>query len=211
MNSPPPCPPQIEPHHWLEWVVGSQIEPALAALNLRSLSGSAAYDYLLYSDKLPRRNDGRLSSGLLRCYGHIEAGGWWSSGVDLLSPTFDASLWGCFKPDTPRLHLDDQKAVKYEHPPKVATEVFALRVPWAIGSKIAKRNNHDQAYCQRLCKQSAAAKEKSKAKKKASLREKTLALIQAQGATREQAEEVLATHQIVRSKQDQTTLLLPRS
>ena len=62
-----------------------------------------------------------------------------------------------------------------------------------------------------FCKQSAAAKEKSKAKKKAALREKTLALIQAQGATREQAEEVLATHQIVRSKQYQTTLLLPRS
>ena len=150
MNSSPSCPPQIEPHHWLEWVLGSQIEPALAALNLRSLSGDEAYDYLLYSDKLSRRNDGRLSSGLLRCYEHIEAGGWWSSGVDLLDPTLEASLWGCFKPDTPRLHLDNQKAVKYEHPPKVSTEIFALRVTWAIGAKIAKRNNHDQAYCQRL-------------------------------------------------------------
>ena len=150
MNSPPPCPPQIKPHHWLEWVVGSRIDPEIAALNLRSLSGSAAYDYLLYSNKLPRRNDGRLSSGILRSYEHIEAGGWWSSGVDVLSPTFDASLWGCFKPDTPRLHLDNQKRVKYEHPPKVSTEIFALRVLWAIGAKIAKRNNHDQAYCQRL-------------------------------------------------------------
>ena len=141
MNSPPPCPPQLKPHHWHEWVVGSKVDPALTALNVRSLSGSTAYDYLLYSDKLPRRNDGRLSSGLLRCYGHIEAGGWWSSGVDVLSPTFDASLWGCFKPDTPRLHLDNQKAVKYEHPPKVPTEIFALKVPEPIWDSIALRSS----------------------------------------------------------------------
>ena len=142
MNSPPPCPPQIKPHHWLEWVVGSRIDPEIAALNLRSLSGSAAYDYLLYSNKLPRRNDGRLSSGILRCYGHIhiEAGGWWSSGVDVISPTFDASLWGCFKPDTPRLNLDNQKVVKYEHPSKVSTEIFALKVPDSVWDRIAVRS-----------------------------------------------------------------------
>ena len=139
----------IHPRHYQEWR-SSAVDGEIIALNVQSLSGSTAYDYLLYSDKLSRRNDGRLSSGLLRSYEHIEAGGWWSSGVDLLGPTFDASLWGCFKPDTPRLHLDKQKRVKYEHPPKVATEIFALRVTWAIGSKIAKRNNHDQAYCQRL-------------------------------------------------------------
>ena len=134
------CPPQLKPHHWLEWVVSSQIEPALAALNVRSLSGDEAYDYLLYSDKLSRRNDGRLSSRILRCYGHIEAGGWWSSGVDILSRTLEASLWGCFKPDTPRLHLDNQKAVKYEHPPKVATEIFALKVPDSVWDRIAVRH-----------------------------------------------------------------------
>ena len=139
----------IHPRHYQEWR-SSAVDEEIIALNVRSLSGDEAYDYLLYSDKLSRRNDGRLSSGLLRSYEHIEAGGWWSSGVNLLSPTFDASLWGCFKPDTPRLHLDNQKRVKYEHPPKVSTEIFALRVTWAIGSKIAKRNNHDQAYCQRL-------------------------------------------------------------
>ena len=139
----------IDPRHHEEWR-SSAVDEEIIALNVRSLSGSTAYGYLLYSDKLSRRNDGRLSSGLLRSYEHIEAGGWWSSGVDVLSPTFDASLWGSFKPDMPRLHLDNQKAVKYEHPPKVSTEIFALRVTWAIGSKIAKRNNHDQAYCQRL-------------------------------------------------------------
>ena len=139
----------IHPRHYQEWR-SSAVDEEIIALNVRSLSGSTAYGYLLYSDKLSRRNDGRLSSGLLRSYEHIEAGGWWSSGVDVLSPTFDANLWGCFKPDTPRLHLDNQKAVKYEHPPKVSTEIFAFRVPWAIGAKIAKRNNHDQAYCQRL-------------------------------------------------------------
>ena len=150
MNSSPPCPPQLEPHHWHEWLVGSKVNPALTALNVRSLFGTEAYDYLLYSDKLPRRNDGRLSSGILQSYGHIEAGGWWSSGVDVLSPTFDASLWGCFKPDTPRISVDKGKPIKYEHPPKVDTELFALKVTWAIGLKIARRLNHEQEYAQRL-------------------------------------------------------------
>ena len=129
----------IHPNHYQEWI-SSSVDESIIRLNVRSLSGDEAYDYLLYSDKLPRRNDGRLSNGILRCYGHIEAGGWWSSGVDVLSPTFDASLWGCFKPDTPRLHLDNQKAVKYEHPPKVATEIFALRVPDSVWDRIAVRH-----------------------------------------------------------------------
>ena len=140
MSQIPPCPSYIEPHHWHEWIVGSQIDPEIAALNLRSLSGSTAYDYLLYSDKLPRRNDGRLSQGFLTSYRHLEQGGWWSSGVDILSPTLEASLWGCFKPDTPRLNLDKGKPIKYEHPPKVDTEIFALRVTNSIWDRIAKRH-----------------------------------------------------------------------
>ena len=137
MSQSPFCPPHIEPHHWREWVVGSRINPEIAALNLRSLSGSTAYDYLLYSDKLPRRNDGRLANGTLRCYRHIESGGWWSSGVDVLSPTLETSLWGCFKSDTPRFNIDKGKPIKYEHPPKVDTEIFALRVTNSIWDRIA--------------------------------------------------------------------------
>ena len=129
----------IDPRHHEEWR-SSAVDEEIIALNVRSLSGDEAYDYLLYSDKLSRRNDGRLSSGLLRSYEHIEAGGWWSSGVNILSPTFDANLWGCFKPDTPRLHLDKQKAVKYEHPPKVSTEIFALKVPDSVWDRIAVRS-----------------------------------------------------------------------
>ena len=129
----------IHPRHYQEWR-SSAVDGEIIALNVQSLSGIQAYDYLLYSDKLSRRNDGRLSSAILRSYEHIEAGGWWSSGVDLLSPTFDASLWGGFKPDTPRLHLDNQKAVKYEHPPKVSTEIFALKVPDSVWDRIAVRS-----------------------------------------------------------------------
>ena len=129
----------IHPNHYQEWI-SSSVDESIIRLNVRSLSGSTAYDYLLYSDKLPRRNDGRLSSGILRSYEHIEAGGWWSSGVNILSPTFDASLWGCFKPDTPRFHLDKQKRVKYEHPPKVSTEIFALKVPDSVWDRIAVRS-----------------------------------------------------------------------
>ena len=118
-------------------------------LNVRSLSGTTPHEHLLYSDKLPRRNNGRLSTAYLRRCEHWELGGWYCNGVDLLSG--DESLWGCFKPDHPRKVSKDGfdpnasgnklKTIKYEHPPKVPTEVFALRVPPLIASDIADRYN----------------------------------------------------------------------
>ena len=107
--------PNVAPKHYQEWRE-SAVDDDIIRLNVRSLSDSTAYDYLCYSDKLPRRNDGRLSAGTLKTYRHIEQGGWWCSGVDVLSPTTDESLWGCFKPNTPRLNLGKGKPIKYEHP-----------------------------------------------------------------------------------------------
>ncbi|MGL5874204.1 MAG: VapE domain-containing protein, partial [Xenococcaceae cyanobacterium] len=74
----------------------------------------------------------------LRKYQHVEAGGWWCNGIDLL--TGQGSQWGCFKPDSPRLDKHVRKIVKYETPPEVSTEVFALKVSQPIWEKIA--NTH---------------------------------------------------------------------
>ena len=124
-----------EQNHWREWL-DSGVEPEIVELNVKSLSGLASYDYLFYSPQISRRNDGRLRDGELKRYRHLEAGGWWCSGINLL--TFEDSLWGCFKPNKPRLD-GNGKTVKYEHPIKTTTEIFALRVPAHIWQWVARR------------------------------------------------------------------------
>jgi Domain of unknown function (DUF3854) len=115
----------------------SAIDSEIAALNFKSLSGNAVYDYLLYSEKISRRNDGRLRDGDMRRYAHLSDGGWWCSGINIL--TGSDSLWGCFKPNTARTDESNSKAIKYEHPPKVDTEIFALRIPPRIWELIGRR------------------------------------------------------------------------
>ncbi|MHC5722766.1 MAG: plasmid replication protein, CyRepA1 family [Nostoc sp.] len=114
----------------------SAIDSEIAALNFKSLSGNEAFEYLLYSDKISRRNDGRLRDGDMRRYAHLADGGWLCSGINIL--TGSDSLWVCFKPNTPRTD-ENGKAIKYEHPPKVDTEIFALRVPARIWELIGRR------------------------------------------------------------------------
>ncbi|PMB47351.1 bifunctional DNA primase/helicase [Fischerella thermalis CCMEE 5205] len=127
--------------HWQEWVVGSAVDPTLAQLNVRSLAGSEVYEYLLYAlDQTARRNDGRLRDCYLRKYAHIEAGGWWVSGLDPLN-NWSQMEWGRLKPDNPRIDFEKSKPVKYESPPKIPNRVTYLRVPLHIWHKIAKRYN----------------------------------------------------------------------
>ncbi len=121
-------------NHLREWQK-SCVDEELTRLNVTGLDGSTPSEYLLYSDELPRRNDGRVSNQILKRYEHTEEGGWWCSGVDLLTGRDD--LWGCFKPNFPRLTLDQRKLIKYEHPPKTPTGIFALRVPLPIWQRIA--------------------------------------------------------------------------
>jgi hypothetical protein len=117
----------------------SGVDDELIRLNVRPLQGEEVSDYLLYSDELPRRNDGRISQPILQQYAHLEAGGWWCSGIDIL--TGEPDLWGCFKPVQPRLSGDRQKPIKYEHPPKTPTGIFALKVPDSLWQKIAQHSN----------------------------------------------------------------------
>ena len=120
--------------HLLEWKA-SGVDEKLTQLNVVSLQGTSPSEYLLYSNSIPRRNDGRISDRFLQRYAHTDAGGWWCSGIDVLSGEED--IWGCFKPDRPR--NDRDKVIKYEHPPKTATSLFALRVPFSLWQEIAHR------------------------------------------------------------------------
>ena len=125
-------PSYIDPEHWQEWV-NSGVSPEIISGNVKSLSGDAAYDYLLNSESIPRRNDGRVRDWVLGRYAHVERGGWWCSGVKLTktSPTLweeTQSFWGCFKPNSP-YQDKERKSLKYEHPLKTATEAFLLTVP----------------------------------------------------------------------------------
>ena len=113
------------------------VDDQLTRLNVIPLKGSCPSDYLLYADALPRRNDGRVSHHILKRYEHTEQGGWWCSGIDLLTGSDD--LWGCFKPSSPRSSADARKLIKYEHPPLEPTGLFALRVPLHLWQRLASR------------------------------------------------------------------------
>ena len=115
----------------------SCVDEQLIRLNVTGLAGESPSEHLLYADTLPRRNDGRVSNAILDRYNHVEAGGWWCSGIDLLTGELD--LWGCFKPDSPRTHPQKGKIIKYEHPPQATTGLFALRVPLPLWERIAER------------------------------------------------------------------------
>lgn len=128
----------IDPNHWREWL-DSGVDPEIIATNVRSLSGAEGYGYLCYSRQLARTNTGRLASKWLKTYGHIEAGGWWCSGIDPLN-NWQAMPWGCFKPNCPRLPLEPgKKLIKYETPAKTATRAFFLAVPDHVAEKIYQR------------------------------------------------------------------------
>jgi hypothetical protein len=102
-----------------------------------SLEGDAPYERLLFSDSIKRLNSGRLPTWILKKYSHIEHGGWWASGIDPLTGLDD--LWGCFKPDKPRIDATKGKYQKYEHPLKAGATLFALKVPQSIWQKVSER------------------------------------------------------------------------
>lgn len=134
------CPFDIDPAHWNEWLA-SNIDKDLIKLNFLSLIGNEGYDYLLYSEHISRRNEGRLRSHDLKKYRHVEHGGWWCAGVDPLNG-YKRMDWGCFKPNKPRHQFDDRaKFIKYEHPYKESTRALLLKMPFHLWQKVSERHN----------------------------------------------------------------------
>ena len=152
--------------HQQEWL-DSAVSQSIIDLNVVSLKDFEAYDRLLYAIPLgDRRNDGRIRNKLLKRYAHIEQGGWWCSGVDVLN--YLDAVWGQFKPDVPYQYQkktditspwgepkrrvlektgfasrnsNNNKIIKYEPPKGVPTEIFALRVPLDVWQAVAARYN----------------------------------------------------------------------
>lgn len=140
----------ILPIHYQEWI-NSAVARNLIDLNVKSLQDFEPYDYLLYA--LPdsdRRNDGRIRDKILKRYAHVEAGGWWVSGIDLF--TGEDSIWGQFKPDIPYRYQEKtthgydfnqykNKLIKYETPKNVPTELIALKVSFLETWNVVKNQN----------------------------------------------------------------------
>ena len=136
----------LKASHLNEWL-SSAVHPDIIRLNVESLEGDAALERLTENaieaigkdQKTPHSYQYATSpvAKILGRYSDMSDQGWWASGINIL--TGEDSQWGCFKPDKPRISKEKGKAIKYEHPAKTPTEIFALRVPdhiWqAIGDK----------------------------------------------------------------------------
>ncbi len=133
-------PNQLTSAEYREFHQGSGIHPDLIDLNFFHLEGNTALDHLFISERLPRINTGTISYSVLKRYRHVEAGGWWVSGVDVLN-NYQDDPWGQFKPLQPRLSADKGKIIKYEAPPKHPTGIIALKVSRQLWHEIARLNN----------------------------------------------------------------------
>jgi Domain of unknown function (DUF3854) len=135
----------FQPQHSQEWL-SSGVDEEIINLNVKSLEGTTPYEYLIYSPKISRRNDGRLRDGDLRKYRHIEHGGWWCNGIDPLDD-YNPMMLGCFKPDRPRRDRNKiHKHIKYEHPYKEPTRAFFLQVPLKTWRLVSRYSGIDIPY-----------------------------------------------------------------
>jgi hypothetical protein len=147
----------LKASHFQEWR-SSAVDPSIISLNVESLSGDEAIERLTENaieaigkdQKVPHSFQYATSpvAKILERYKDMSSEGWWASGIDVL--TGQPSLWGCFKPDKPRVSQDKGKPIKYEHPAKTPTEIFALRVSYGIGLKIAEKQGLKDDYLARL-------------------------------------------------------------
>ncbi|MEM9510828.1 MAG: plasmid replication protein, CyRepA1 family, partial [Cyanobacteria bacterium P01_E01_bin.35] len=132
-------PNQLTSAEYQELYQGSGIHSDLIKHNFFHLEGQAALDRLFISEKLKRINTGAISYSILKRYRHVEFGGWWVSGVDVLNKYSD-DLYGQFKPLQPRLSADKGKIIKYEGPPKHPTGIIALKVSRLLWHSVARLN-----------------------------------------------------------------------
>ena len=147
-------PRHINQKHWEEFKQ-SAIHPDLIALNAESISARQVYERLL-SEKFtnPKYGAGQYVTvpiaRELKKYEQIAQGGWWgNAGINALSLTDlkDGekpleSLWGCYKPDSPR--IDQQKSQskgktecrKYENPASTKRVPFLPQVSNELAEQI---------------------------------------------------------------------------
>ncbi|MGJ5633164.1 plasmid replication protein, CyRepA1 family [Nostoc sp. CALU 1950] len=121
-----------------ELTVGSAIHPALIKRNFFHVEGESVYDFLFISDKIPRKNAGRVTDGYIKMYQHLLLGGTWIQSLDPFK-NWQPMEWGRIKPNFPRIDWEKGKPVKYESPPKTPNRVTYFDVANPIWDKVAKR------------------------------------------------------------------------
>jgi len=147
----------LKASHLNEWL-SSAVHPDIIRLNVESLGPGEAIERLTENaieaigkdQKVPHSFQYATApvAKILNRYKDMSDQGWWAGGIDVL--TGQPLRWGCFKPDRPRICQDKGKPIKYEHPAKTPTEIFALKVSYAIGLKIAKKHGLEGEYLARL-------------------------------------------------------------
>ncbi|MDZ7970403.1 MAG: plasmid replication protein, CyRepA1 family [Nostoc sp. DedSLP03] len=121
-----------------ELLAGSAIHPALIKRNFFHVEGESVYDFLFISDKIPRKNAGRVTDGYIKMYQHLLLGGTWIQSLDPFK-NWQPMEWGRIKPNFPRIDWEKGKPVKYESPPKTPNRVTYFDVATPIWDKVAKR------------------------------------------------------------------------
>nr|WP_230967400.1 plasmid replication protein, CyRepA1 family [Nostoc commune] len=123
-----------------ELLTGSAIHPALIKRNFFHIEGETIYNYLFISNKIPRKNGGRVTDTYIKKYDHLLLGGIWIQSLDPLN-NWETMEWGRIKPNFPRIDWQSHKPVKYESPPKTANRVTYFDIPNCILNKVARRYN----------------------------------------------------------------------
>ncbi|MBE9035208.1 plasmid replication protein, CyRepA1 family [aff. Roholtiella sp. LEGE 12411] len=123
-----------------ELAVGSAIHPALIERNFFHIEGESVYDLLFISDKIPRKNAGRVTDAYLKLYQHLLLGGTWIQSLDPFK-NWQPMEWGRIKPNFPRIDWQKGKPVKYESPPKTANRVTYFDVDNPVWDLVARRYN----------------------------------------------------------------------
>ncbi|MHC5723963.1 MAG: plasmid replication protein, CyRepA1 family, partial [Nostoc sp.] len=131
-------PNNLTDHEHHELTVGSAIHPALIERNFFHIEGESIYDYLFISDKIPRKNAGRVTDTYIKKYDHLLLGGIWIQSLDPFK-NWQPMEWGRIKPNFPRIDWEKGKPVKYESPPKTPNRVTYFDVANPIWDKVAKR------------------------------------------------------------------------
>ncbi|WP_138506612.1 plasmid replication protein, CyRepA1 family [Nostoc sp. PA-18-2419] len=121
-----------------ELLAGSAIHPALIKPNFFHVEGESVYDFLFISDKIPRKNAGRVTDGYIKMYQHLLLGGTWIQSLDPFK-NWQPMEWGRIKPNFPRIDWEKGKPVKYESPPKTPNRVTYFDVANPIWDRVAKR------------------------------------------------------------------------
>ena len=138
----------IQEQHWKEWEK-SAIHPHLIDLNQVSLFEEEAIAewYFQFIPRSERRNDGRISEGLLKAYQNPLKGGWGILGYDPTNLDSEPELRG-FKPDYPRIDKEG-KAIKYDFPKNAKHYPIFTRVSYYIACLVCRKAGLDfLAVCQ---------------------------------------------------------------